>query len=63
MEFFIRDPLVKRVRRMRAIEQKLIENTAKKRQIFQESLTLTKEYEKLKREAKQLKKTGYVKKQ
>jgi len=61
MDFFIRDPLLKRVRRMRKIEQLLIENTARKRKIFQESLALTKEYEQLKIEAKSLKKHGYVK--
>lgn len=57
-DVFITDPLLKRIRRMSRIEKKLIENTEKRRKIQMESLELTAEYEKLKKEAKSLKKTG-----
>lgn len=57
-DVFITDPLLRRIRKMADIEKKLIKNTEKRRKIQVESLELTSEYEKLKREAKSLKKTG-----
>ncbi len=57
-DVFVTDPLLRRIRKMADIEKKLIKNTEKRRKIQVESLELTSEYEKLKREAKSLKKTG-----
>lgn len=58
LDIFITDPLLKRIRKMADIEKQLIKNTEKRRKIQTESLALTSEYEKLKKEAKSLKKTG-----
>lgn len=58
MAFFITDPLVKRVRKMSTIQKELIDITAKKRRLEADALELTKEYEKLRLEAKNIKKTG-----
>ena len=57
-DVFVTDPLLRRIRKMADIEKQLIKNTEKRRKIQVESLALTSEYEKLKREAKSLKKTG-----
>ena len=58
MGIFILDPLVKRVRRMDRIQKELIEITAKKRRLEKNALELTQEYEKLRIEAKNIKKKG-----
>ena len=58
LDMFITDPLLKRTRRMAKIQDLLKENTSKHRVIILESLKLTEEYEKLRKEAKTLKKTG-----
>lgn len=58
LDFLVTDPLLKRVRRMGKIQDKLKENTSRRREILIESEKLTKEYEQLKVECKSLKKTG-----
>lgn len=58
LDMFVTDPLLKRTRRMARIEEQLKENTARKRALFFDSIKLTEEYEKLRKEAKYLKKTG-----
>jgi len=58
MGIFILDPLVKRVRRMDRNQTELIEITAKKRRLEKNALELTQEYEKLRIEAKNIKKKG-----
>ena len=58
LDMFVTDPLLKRTRRMARIEEQLKENTARKRALFFDSVKLTEEYEKLRKEAKYLKKTG-----
>lgn len=58
MGIFILDPLVRRVRRMDRIQKELIEITAKKRRLDADALALTKEYEGLRIEAKNIKKKG-----
>ena len=55
---FIVDPLLKRVRKMNKIQKELIEITAKKRGLEANALALTKEYEELRIEAKNIKKKG-----
>jgi len=58
MAIFITDPLVKRVRRMDRIQKEIIGITAKKRRLEADALELTQEYEKLRLEAKNIKKKG-----
>jgi hypothetical protein len=58
MALFITDPLVKRTRRMSMIQKEIIEITAKKRRLDADALELTQEYEKLRLEAKNIKKKG-----
>jgi len=58
MAFLITDPLVKRTRRMSMIQKEIIKITAKKRRLDADALELTQEYEKLRLEAKNIKKKG-----
>jgi hypothetical protein len=58
MAIFITDPIVKRVRRMNAIQKEIISITAKKHKLETDALKITEEYEKLRLETKNLKKNG-----
>jgi len=58
MGLFILDPLVKRVRKMARLQEELKKVAAKKRKLEFDGLALTEEYEKLRQEAKNIKKKG-----
>lgn len=59
-DYLITDPVVKRVRRLAQLEERIAEESAKRRAAIRAAEELTREYDALRAELKNLRKTGHA---